>query len=49
MLEYAILTVVWREVLEHFNKTRKKLQTPSFDVFEGYLLLSSLLSFVREL
>ncbi|GCB64776.1 hypothetical protein scyTo_0011798 [Scyliorhinus torazame] len=48
-LEYAILTLVWVEVLERFNKTSKKLQTPGFDVFEGYLLLSSLLSFVKEL
>ncbi|XP_072354889.1 uncharacterized protein [Scyliorhinus torazame] len=48
-LEYAILTVVWEEVLERFNKTSKKLQTPGFDVFEVYLLLSSLLSFVKEL
>ena len=48
-LEYAILTVIWEEVLECFNKTSKKLQTPSFDVFEGYLLLSSLLSFVKEI
>ncbi|GCB85110.1 hypothetical protein scyTo_0025716, partial [Scyliorhinus torazame] len=48
-LEYAILTVVWEEVLERFNKTTKKLETPGFDVFEGYLLLSSLLSFVKEL
>ncbi|GCB73437.1 hypothetical protein scyTo_0002542 [Scyliorhinus torazame] len=48
-LEYAILTVVWEEVLERFNKTSKKLQTPGFDVFEGYLLLSSLLLFVKEL
>ncbi|GCB64800.1 hypothetical protein scyTo_0000329 [Scyliorhinus torazame] len=48
-LGYAILTVVWEEVLERFNKTSKKLQTPGFAVFEGYLLLSSLLSFVKEL
>ncbi|GCB66187.1 hypothetical protein scyTo_0000558 [Scyliorhinus torazame] len=48
-LEYAILTVVWEEVLERFNKTSKKLQTPGLDVFEGYLLLSSLLLFVKEL
>ncbi|GCB85875.1 hypothetical protein scyTo_0026521, partial [Scyliorhinus torazame] len=48
-LEYAILTVAWEEVLERFNKTSKKLQTPVFDVFEGYLLLSSLLLFVKEL
>ncbi|GCB68678.1 hypothetical protein scyTo_0005349 [Scyliorhinus torazame] len=48
-LEYAILTVVWEEVLEGFNKTSKKLKTPGFDVFDGYLLLSSLLSFVKEL
>ncbi|GCB74070.1 hypothetical protein scyTo_0003155 [Scyliorhinus torazame] len=48
-LEYAILAVVWEEVLERFNKTSKKLQTPGFDVFEGYLLLSSLLLFVKEL
>ncbi|GCB60504.1 hypothetical protein scyTo_0009187 [Scyliorhinus torazame] len=48
-LEYAILTVVWEEVLERFNKTSKKLQAPGFDVFEGYLLLSSSLSFVKEL
>ncbi|GCB66549.1 hypothetical protein scyTo_0010116 [Scyliorhinus torazame] len=48
-LEYAILTVVWEEVLERFNKTSKELQTPGFDVFEGYLLLSSLLLFVKEL
>ena len=46
--EYATLTVIWEEVLEHFNKTSKKCQTPGFDVFEGYLLLSSLLSFVKE-
>ncbi|XP_072366900.1 zinc finger MYM-type protein 1-like [Scyliorhinus torazame] len=48
-LEYAILTVVWEEVLERFNKISKKLQTPGCDVSEGYLLLSSLLSFVKEL
>ncbi|GCB69255.1 hypothetical protein scyTo_0010528 [Scyliorhinus torazame] len=48
-LEYAILTVIWEEVLEHSNKTSKKLQTPGFDVFEDYLLLSSFLSFVKEL
>ena len=47
-LEYAILTVVWEEVLEYFNKTSKKIQTPGFDVFEGYLLQSSLLSFVKK-
>uniref|UniRef100_A0A0L8I204 HAT C-terminal dimerisation domain-containing protein n=1 Tax=Octopus bimaculoides TaxID=37653 RepID=A0A0L8I204_OCTBM len=35
--------------MECFNKTRKKLQTPGSDVFEGYLLLASLLSFVKEL
>ena len=40
---------IWEEVLERFNKTNKKLQTPGFDVFEGYLLLASLLSFVKEL
>ncbi|XP_072351187.1 zinc finger MYM-type protein 1-like [Scyliorhinus torazame] len=48
-LEDAILTVVWEDVLERFNKTSRKLQTSGFDVFEGYLLLSSLLSFVKEL
>ena len=48
-LKYAIITVIWEEVLELFDKTSKKLQTPGFDVFEGYLLLSSLLSFVKEL
>uniref|UniRef100_A0A0L8I3Z2 HAT C-terminal dimerisation domain-containing protein n=1 Tax=Octopus bimaculoides TaxID=37653 RepID=A0A0L8I3Z2_OCTBM len=35
--------------MEHFNKTRKKLQTLGSDVFEGYLLLTSLLSFLKEL
>ncbi|XP_072368175.1 zinc finger MYM-type protein 1-like [Scyliorhinus torazame] len=48
-LEYAILTVVWEEVLGRFNKTNKKLQTPGFDVFERYLLLSSLFLFIKEL
>uniref|UniRef100_A0A0L8GGT7 Uncharacterized protein n=1 Tax=Octopus bimaculoides TaxID=37653 RepID=A0A0L8GGT7_OCTBM len=48
-LEYAILTVVWEEVRECFNKTSKKFQTPGSDVFEGYLLLASLFSFVKEL
>ena len=48
-LKYGILIVVFEEVLEHFIKTRKKLQTPGFDVFEGYLLLSSLIPFVEEL
>ena len=47
-LEYAILTVVWEEVLECFKKTSKKLQTPGFDVCEGYLLLSSLLSLLKN-
>lgn len=37
-----MLTVVPEEVLEHFNKTSKKIQA------KGYLLLSSL-SFVKEL
>lgn len=35
--------------MEHFNKTRKKLQTPSSDAFEGYLPFVSLLSFLKEL
>uniref|UniRef100_A0A0L8HFS2 Uncharacterized protein n=1 Tax=Octopus bimaculoides TaxID=37653 RepID=A0A0L8HFS2_OCTBM len=48
-LEYAILRVVWEEVMERFNKTSQKLQTPGFYVFEGCLLLASLLSFVKEL
>uniref|UniRef100_A0A0L8H7H0 Uncharacterized protein n=1 Tax=Octopus bimaculoides TaxID=37653 RepID=A0A0L8H7H0_OCTBM len=48
-LEYAVLTVVWGEVMEHFNKISKKLQTPARDVFEGYLLLTSLLSSVKKL
>ncbi|CAI9721397.1 Hypothetical predicted protein [Octopus vulgaris] len=48
-LEYAVLTVVWEEAMEHFNKTSKKLQTSGSDVFEGYLQLASLLSFVKEL
>uniref|UniRef100_A0A0L8GZ60 Uncharacterized protein n=1 Tax=Octopus bimaculoides TaxID=37653 RepID=A0A0L8GZ60_OCTBM len=48
-LEYAVLTVVWEEVMEHFNRTSKKLQTLGSDVFEGYLPLASLLSFVKEL
>ena len=34
---------------EHFNKTSKKFQTTGLDVFEGYLLLSSLFSFIKEL
>ena len=36
-MKYAILTVIWEVVLERFNKTSKKLQTSSFDVFKGYL------------
>ena len=48
-LEYAISTVIWEDVLEHFNKTSKKLQTLGFDIFESYLLPSSLLSFFKEL
>ncbi|CAI9727002.1 Hypothetical predicted protein [Octopus vulgaris] len=41
--------LVWEGVTECFNKASKKLQTPGFNVFEGYLLLASLLSFVKEL
>uniref|UniRef100_A0A0L8HAX1 Uncharacterized protein n=1 Tax=Octopus bimaculoides TaxID=37653 RepID=A0A0L8HAX1_OCTBM len=48
-LEYAVLTVVWEEVMERFNKTSKKLQTLGSDVFEDYFLLASLLSFTKEL
>uniref|UniRef100_A0A0L8H5P4 Uncharacterized protein n=1 Tax=Octopus bimaculoides TaxID=37653 RepID=A0A0L8H5P4_OCTBM len=48
-LEYAVLTVVCEEVMERFNETSKKLQTPCSDVFVGYLLLPSLLLFVKEL
>lgn len=36
-------------MLENFNKESKKFQTPGFDLLEGYLLLSSLLLFVKEL
>ncbi|XP_036363667.1 uncharacterized protein LOC115217918 [Octopus sinensis] len=48
-LEYAVLTVVWEEVMKCFDKTSKKLQTPGFYVFEICLLLASLLSFAKEL
>lgn len=38
-LGYVILTIVLEEVLKHFKETNsKKLQTPGFDVFNGYCL-----------
>ncbi|CAI9719152.1 Hypothetical predicted protein [Octopus vulgaris] len=48
-LEYAILTVVWEVVMNCVNKTSKKHRIPGSDVIEGYLLLASLFSFVKEI
>ncbi|CAI9725918.1 Hypothetical predicted protein [Octopus vulgaris] len=35
ILENDVLTVVWEEVMERFDKTSKKLQTSGSDIFEG--------------
>jgi len=48
-LEVAVLTVLWEEILERFNKTSKKLQTPGLDLCEGYALISSLELFVKAI
>ena len=48
-LENAILTIIWEEVLERFNKVSQILQTPGLDVSEGYELIFSLELFVKEM
>ena len=48
-LENAILTIIWEEVLERFNKVSLILQTPELDVSEGYELIFSLELFVKEM
>lgn len=48
-LETAVLTIVWDEVLERFNKVSKKIQSPGLDICEGFALISSLQSFVKTL
>lgn len=42
-----ILTIVWDEIQEHFNK--KKPRIHDFDISEFYLLLSFKTFFVEEL
>lgn len=43
--EHAIITGVWKSMLEYFNKTSKKLQTPNLDRSKGHssLWLNSLI------
>ncbi|XP_065664452.1 uncharacterized protein LOC136086109 [Hydra vulgaris] len=48
-LENAILTIIWEEVLERFDKVSRILQTPGLDVSEGYKLIFLLELFVKEL
>jgi len=47
-LEYAILTEIWKGVLERFNKTNTKLQIPALDMCEVYLVLSYLNVFIDK-
>ena len=48
-LENAILTIIWEEVLERFNKVSQILQTLGLDISEGYELIFSLELFVKEM
>jgi hypothetical protein len=47
--EYTIVTAIWEDILECFSKATDKLQTRDFDIYEWYLLLSSLNLFFTEL
>jgi hypothetical protein len=47
--QYTIVTAIWKDILECFSKTTDKLQTHDFDIYEGYLLLSTLYLFITEL
>jgi hypothetical protein len=31
--EYTILTAIWEDILEFFNKATEKLHTPDFDIY----------------
>ena len=48
-LETGLLTVIWEQLLERFNRVSKILQTPGLDLSEGLMLLSSLETFVTNI
>lgn len=39
-MEYAILIVMWKDLLDLLDKTNEKLQTPNLEMCEGYIILS---------
>lgn len=47
-LEFGMLTLIWEQILERFNKVSTKLQSPGLDIQEGYHLLDSLKQFLQD-